>query len=137
METPELAQLKQLRKKHHQQCVACNHPDLRLDFRLSGQRLVARWQPRNSLTSYQQTLHGGIQALLIDEAMTCYMMSLGIVAVTADLQIRYHDTVRPDQALYLHTRLIKRRKMLFLLESQLRQGGRCHVMATGKFLPKP
>lgn len=40
-----------------------------------NETLVAIWTPDSQVESYSNTLHGGIQSLLIDQAMTCCLMA--------------------------------------------------------------
>ena len=51
-------------------CFACaphNPHGLKMEFYEDGDEIVCFWTPRSDYQSWQDTLHGGIQATLIDE----------------------------------------------------------------------
>lgn len=132
--------LNRLRAQYHWQCLACSQPMFRLEFEhdTSGleEYLVARFKPTTEHCSYQGVIHGGLVSLLTDEAMTCCLLAHGIVGVTAELKLRYLETVEVEE-FELRTRVTKAFAPLYHLETQLIQGGVVRVRGNAKFLQKP
>ena len=60
--------------------------------------MVAFFPYRSVYQSYPGTLHGGITSALLDAAMTNVLLSIGIVAVPAELTVRFVARVRLDRA---------------------------------------
>jgi uncharacterized protein (TIGR00369 family) len=86
------------------------------------------------LEGYPHTLHGGIIASLLDGAMTNCLFAHGLVAVTAELTIRFLRPVVTNQAATVQAWLQRSRRTLHRLEAELRQNGQLMAMATGKFI---
>lgn len=134
----DLNRLSKLRKKHHPHCHACSNQDHRLEFETNGVDLfIGRITPPKELCSYPEILHGGVISLLIDEAMTCCLMAHGVLGLTGELSLRFHQSVSLDQALEIHTRVTRVRPPLYQLESHLHQNGKTMVTAKAKFMQKP
>lgn len=133
----DLAQLAKLRDQHHPHCYACTHPDHHLEFELGApETFIGRITPSNNLCSYPDIVHGGIISLLIDEAMTCCLMAHGILGMTAELTLRYQQSVELNQELEIHTRVTRCRPPLYQVNSQLKQNGEVRVTAHAKFMQK-
>ncbi|MCP5537902.1 MAG: PaaI family thioesterase [Akkermansiaceae bacterium] len=134
----DLDLLTRLREKHHRQCHACSHQSLRLEFETDGvDTLIGRITPPQELCSYPNVLHGGIISLFIDEAMTCCLMGHGVLGLTGELSLRFHQSVETCQLLEIKTRVIHARRPLYQLESHLSQNGNIMVSAKAKFMQKP
>jgi len=137
MRSIDLQRLDVLRRKHHNQCCACGTPRYRLDFTCDdNQTLIAIWEPDAHVGSYPNTLHGGIQSLLIDEAMTCCLMAHDVIGVTADLRIRYRHPVTLDEPLEIRTHVTAEKHPLYQLQTEIIQNGKRCILARGKFMPK-
>lgn len=86
--------LNELRQEGHASCVACIHPELKLDFSLTGpQQMHSSVDFKPSMCSFNGHVHGGVLAFVLDEAVTCLLMSEGKYAVTGDLRLRYKHPV--------------------------------------------
>ena len=135
MDNVDLSKLDTLRSTYHAQCAACNGSLYRLHFTCEdGKTLVAQWEPKAGLGSYANTLHGGVQSLLIDEAMTCCLMAHGVVGVTADLRIRYRHPITLDKPIEIHTHLTSNKHPIYQLQTKIIQQGQQCVLARGKFM---
>ncbi|NCA86517.1 MAG: PaaI family thioesterase [Clostridia bacterium] len=105
-------------------CFGCS-PDNKLGLRLSfvneGEYIVAQWQPQPQFQGYQNLLHGGIQATLLDEIASWYVYArLQTAGVTSRLDVRYRKPVYTDQgALTLRARLLEKRRNLADIETEL------------------
>jgi acyl-coenzyme A thioesterase PaaI-like protein len=133
---PSLLVLEEMRKRIHAECLACNEPMFRLRFTLEREGdLVTRFLPTGAHCSYRRVVHGGVVALLIDEAMTCLLMAHAVEGVTGELKLRYLQPVEVAE-IELRTRVTKAFAPLYHLESELRQGGVMRVRGHGRFLQR-
>jgi uncharacterized protein (TIGR00369 family) len=105
-------------------CFGCS-PDNKLGLRLSfvneGEYILAQWQPQPQFQGYQNLLHGGIQATLLDEIASWYVYArLQTAGVTSRLDVRYRKPVYTDQgSLTLRARLLEKRRNLADIETEL------------------
>jgi uncharacterized protein (TIGR00369 family) len=139
---PELAatstSIKELRNEAHPACFVCapSHP--------GGPRLLFVPQTDGSVAAefacdaayegYPDVVHGGVVASLLDGAMTNCLFSLGHVAVTADLHIRFRHPLRTGQQAAVQAWLTREASPLFVLQAQVTQAGQVKATAVGKFM---
>jgi len=80
----------------HSRCLLCgnlNPRSLNLSFQAAGDGVVTtRFKANTELQGYDNILHGGVIASLLDAAMTHCLFHRGIQVVTGDLHVRF---VRP------------------------------------------
>jgi uncharacterized protein (TIGR00369 family) len=74
-------------------CLVCGHQNpngLKLKFKVQPDGSVAAaFDCLPLLQSYPNVLHGGVISALLDSAMANALFAIGIVAVTATLEVRY------------------------------------------------
>ncbi|PKP17258.1 MAG: thioesterase, partial [Bacteroidetes bacterium HGW-Bacteroidetes-22] len=74
-------------------CFGCspkNSLGLQMNFIEEGDAVVCHWSPRDEFQGFPNTLHGGIQATLLDEiASWVIMVKLKTAGVTSRLDTRY------------------------------------------------
>jgi uncharacterized protein (TIGR00369 family) len=73
-------------------CFVCGHDNpqgLQLDFAYEGDKAVTWFDSPPGFEGYQGVIHGGIIATLLDEVMAKIIISKNLLAVTADMNIRY------------------------------------------------
>ena len=79
------------------QCFGCspqNPIGLQLEFWQDENGVMAKWLPRKSLEGFVNTLHGGIQATLLDEiASWAVQTQCKTVGVTSSMEISYRRPV--------------------------------------------
>lgn len=78
-------------------CFGCS-PDnpigTRMQFFENGDEIISIWRPTQNHQSWLNTLHGGIQAVLLDEVCGWVVFHLLKTAgVTAKMEMRYHKPV--------------------------------------------
>lgn len=87
------ARVLELQRREHPMCVVCspNNPNgLKLKFSVQADgSVVAMVNCATALQSYSTVLHGGVVATILDSAMVYSLFSVGIVAVTAAMELRY------------------------------------------------
>ena len=59
-----------------------------------GDDIISIWRPTQNHQSWINTLHGGVQAVLLDEVCGCVVFhKLHTAGVTAKMEMRYHKPV--------------------------------------------
>lgn len=83
-------------------CFVCG-PDnpigLRLRFEREGEGVRAEFTPSELHVGYEGLVHGGILAALIDDALANVWFTKGEEAVTAKIEVRFRQEVRPGEPL--------------------------------------
>ena len=82
-------------------CFGCS-PDnlngLQMKFEMQGEDVVCDWQPRRTLESWHNTLHGGIQTTLMDEIASWWVfVNMKTSGVTYKMEVSLKKPVRTDQ----------------------------------------
>ncbi len=130
--------LDQTRNTVHTHCVACglaNARGLQLKFRVTGERAVqANFDCGRKFAGYCDCLHGGVISSLLDSAMTNCLFASGKVAVTAELNVRFHAPVAIGRPASIRAWLEKHAHGMSLVRSELSQDGCCKASAKGKFI---
>lgn len=124
----------------HRQCFACGDATgdgLGLRFRLGDDGGVrAEWDCPARYRSYDGILHGGLIATLLDCAMVQTLFAHGIVAHTAELNLRYRRPVSTGVAVTVSARLRARCGVLCVLVAEVRQQGAVCATAQAKFMAR-
>jgi len=94
----------------------------------------AKFLGHSALEGYSGLLHGGVIAAMLDGAMTNCLFAHGIRGLTAELKVRYHESVAASEEVFLQAWLEDDAHELFQLRAKLKQRGAVKASATGKFL---
>lgn len=82
-------------------CFACsphNENGLQMTFIEDGDHLVSDWTPKGFLAGYNNILHGGIQATLMDEIASWFIqVKMKTAGVTSNMNLRLKRTVHTNQ----------------------------------------
>ena len=93
-------------------CCPDNPIGTHMRFFEDGEAIVCIWRPTQNHQSWTNTLHGGIQAVLLDEVCGWVVFHLLKTAgVTAKMEIRYHrpvSTIQPYIKLRAYLKEMKR-----------------------------
>jgi uncharacterized protein (TIGR00369 family) len=110
-------------------CIGCspkNPIGIKLNFSLDddSKTVFAEWIPNTNFQGYQNVLHGGIQATLLDEIASWVVYTvIGTGGVTSQMQIRYRKPVQiPDGTIKLKAWVIKQEKRLVDIKAELYNG---------------
>lgn len=127
-----------VRRAHHPNCYVCE-TDRRmgLGIRYVQQRsgeVVADVDCPDEWEGYTGRVHGGIISSLVDGAMTNCLFAKGIVAVTADLHVRYRHPVELGQRARVRAEVVRSSHPLYVLKSTIHQNDRLCITATGWFM---
>ncbi|MBR2352143.1 MAG: PaaI family thioesterase [Alistipes sp.] len=75
-------------------CDPTHDKGLRMEFYEDGDEVVSRWTPNGEYASWLDTVHGGVQATLLDELCGWVVLrKLQSGAVTSRLELRYRKPV--------------------------------------------
>jgi len=105
-------------------CFGCS-PDnpfgLHLCFWEDGDDIVSEWQPNENYQSWIDTLHGGIQATLLDELCGWVVTrKLQTAGVTSKMETRYKHPVSISKGkIKLRGRIREQRRNIVLIDAQI------------------
>ncbi len=125
----------------HPFCFVCSGSNpLGLALRYAPQpdgSVSAKFLGNAMLEGYSGLLHGGLIAAMLDGAMTNCLFARGIRGLTAELKVRYHESVAASEEVLLRAWLEDDAHGLYQLRAELTQGGAVKASATGKFMKQP
>ncbi len=125
----------------HPQCFMCSDENpfgMKLKFRVqSDGSVLAGFPCREILQSFPETLHGGMISALLDAAMTNALFSIGVVAVTAEMTVRFVSPVSLNQNAAVRAYIEKTSSHpLYYVRAELEQDCKVMARASAKFLIK-
>ncbi|MBQ1974039.1 MAG: PaaI family thioesterase [Paraprevotella sp.] len=105
-------------------CFGCcpeNESGVKMEFYAEGEYVLCRWKPEARFQGWIDTLHGGIQALLIDEICAwAVSYKLNTTGVTMKMETRYKKPVlTTDEYLDLKARVTEQRRNVVTVEATL------------------
>jgi acyl-coenzyme A thioesterase PaaI-like protein len=127
---------------HTYSCFVCGEANpigFRLRFETDGRVVQSRFVLRPEHVGFRQTIHGGIIATLLDEAMVwaCAVQTRRF-AFCAELNVRFVKPTHPQSELIVQAELAaNRRDRLFEAKGELRavDDGLLLASSTGKYVP--
>ena len=105
-------------------CIGCS-PDnpigLHLCFFEDGDDIVSKWKPSTNFQGWVNTLHGGIQALLLDEICGWVVTrKLQTAGVTSKMETRYkHPILTIDSELTIRAHIREQRRNIIIIDATL------------------
>jgi uncharacterized protein (TIGR00369 family) len=141
--TTEPAQrvLERTRQAEHPLCIVCgraNECGLGLHFLLRDDGSVeARFECKEHFQGYEGLLHGGVISSLADGAMTNCLFAHGVIAVTAEITVRFRHPIALHACLVVRARITRSQAPLHTVEAEIVQDGLVKAKATGKFMERP
>ncbi len=122
----------------HHYCFGCgrhNPIGLHLVFEPDGEGVATRYTPRPEDQGFPDVMHGGLLALLLDEAMFWAMYGDGICAVTARMETRFRRPVALDAPLTVRGRVQRRRGRRIEVQATVSgEAGETFAEASGLFV---
>ncbi len=105
-------------------CFGCapNNPfGVKMEFYEDGDDIVSHWQPSAHYQGWLNTLHGGIQSVLLDEICGWVVMrKLQTGGVTSKMETRFlHPVSTNDTLLTLRAHVKEQRRNIVLVEATL------------------
>lgn len=105
-------------------CAPHNPLGLKMEFYEDGDYVVSSWTPQPEHQGWLNTLHGGIQGVLLDEACGWVIMrKLQTAGVTSKMETRYLKPVSTDGGpLTVRAHLQEMRRNIALVEAEIIDG---------------
>lgn len=107
-------------------CSGHNASGLKMEFYEDGNEIVCYWRPESKYQGWLDTLHGGIQSVLLDE-ICCWVVlrKLQTTGVTSRMEIRYrHPVSTNDGVLELRASIKEQKRNILLIEARLYDGSK-------------
>jgi uncharacterized protein (TIGR00369 family) len=124
----------------HSRCLLCgnlNPRSLNLSFQATGDGGVrTRFKAPTELQGYDDILHGGVIASLLDAAMTHCLFHHGVQAVTGDIHVRFVQPVSCNVSLGIRAWVLSSHPPLYRLRAEVILGERVMAWAEAKFMPR-
>ena len=115
-------------------CFACgkNNPiGLKLKFREEDDTYSTTFTAQKEHQGYDGIVHGGIVSVLLDEVMAGYIYAKGANAVTARLEVRYHEPTPILEELTVSAQVLNHKNNIYELKGEVKlPDGR--ITASGK-----
>jgi uncharacterized protein (TIGR00369 family) len=93
------------------------------------------WTPGANFVGWEEKVHGGLLATLLDEVMAWAPSSFDSWAVTAEMSIRYRSPANPGETLTARGWVTERRRRIYQVRGEVRgEDGRVVAEAQGRFL---
>ena len=105
-------------------CAPHNDAGVKMEFYEDGDDIVCFWQPQSQYQGWLNTLHGGIQSVLLDEICAWALMrKLQTAGVTSKMETRYLRPVSTcGGTVTLRARIAEQRRNLVTIEATLADG---------------
>lgn len=102
-------------------CAPNNAAGAHMEFYEDGDDVVSIWKPRSECQGWIDTLHGGIQAVLLDEICAWVILrKLQTTGVTSKMETRYRKAVSTnDSHVVLRASIRKVKRNLVLVDAKL------------------
>jgi uncharacterized protein (TIGR00369 family) len=119
-------------------CFVCgqdNQAGLRLEFQTnaSSQEVEAEVAFPRHMQGWRDTVHGGLLATVLDEAMVKAAIAQDIKCVTAEITVKYRKPVATNVSYQVSGKILESRGRVLLAESRIHDsGGQTYAQATGK-----
>ncbi len=102
-------------------CAPSNPIGVKMEFYEDGDEIISIWKPRAEYQGWIDTLHGGIQAVLLDEICAWVIMrKLQLTGVTSKMETRYRRPVcTNDSHIVLRSSIREVKRNIVLVEARL------------------
>ena len=102
-------------------CCPTNPIGAQMRFYEDGEDIVSLWKPTQNHQSWINTLHGGVQAVLLDEVCGWVVFhKLHTAGVTAKMEMRYHKPVSTLQSyIKLRARIKEMRRNVAIVVGEI------------------
>ena len=105
-------------------CFGCapNNPfGVKMEFYEDGEEIVCHWTPRSEYQGWLDTLHGGIQSVLLDEICAWVLMrKLQTAGVTSKMETRFLKPVSTnDTMITLRAHIAEQKRNIVIIDATL------------------
>ncbi|MBQ8223741.1 MAG: PaaI family thioesterase [Bacteroides sp.] len=102
-------------------CAPTNEAGVKMEFYEDGDEIVSIWKPRSEYQGWLNTLHGGIQAVLLDEICAWVIArKLQTTGVTSKMETRYRKSVSTlDSYVVLRASIREQKRNIVTVDAKL------------------
>lgn len=102
-------------------CAPDNEAGVKMEFYEDGDEIVSIWKPRSEYQGWLNTLHGGIQAVLLDEICAWVVArKLQTTGVTSKMETRYRKSVSTlDSHVVLRASIREQKRNIVAIDARL------------------
>lgn len=102
-------------------CAPENPYGVKMEFYEEGDKVVCRWRPKAEYQGWIDTLHGGIQAVLLDEICAwAIMRQLQRTGVTSKMETQYKRPISTnDEYIDLEARVTEQKRNIVVVEAAI------------------
>lgn len=121
-------------------CAPDNPAGVKMEFYEDGEEIVSIWKPKPEYQGWFDTLHGGIQAVLLDEICAWVVLrKLQTTGVTSKMESRYMKSINTnDDYVELRAQIKEIKRNIIIIEAKLfNQAGELCTKATCTYFTFP
>ncbi|HIT80634.1 MAG TPA: PaaI family thioesterase [Candidatus Caccoplasma merdavium] len=102
-------------------CAPNNDAGVKMEFYEDGDEVVSVWKPQQKYQGWIDTLHGGIQAVLLDEICAWVILrKLQTTGVTSKMETRYMKSIATtDPYVILRAHITEQKRNIVFLEATI------------------
>ena len=102
-------------------CAPNNEAGVKMEFYEDGDEVVSIWKPRPEYQGWIDTLHGGIQSVLLDEICAWVILrKLQTTGVTSKMETRYRKSISTkDSHVVLRASIREIKRNIVLVDAKL------------------
>ena len=102
-------------------CAPNNEHGVRMEFFEDGDEIVSIWKPETQFQGWLNTLHGGIQSVLLDEICAWVVVrKLQTTGVTSKMETRYRKSISTnDSHVVLRAQIKEIKRNIVIIEAKL------------------
>ncbi len=110
-------------------CFGCspeNPMGVKMEFYEDGDEIVSFWKPKPEYQGWLDTLHGGIQAVLLDEICAWVIVrKLQTTGVTSKMETRYRKSISSnDTLLEIRASIQEQKRNIILVKATIYNSGK-------------
>ncbi len=118
-------------------CFACgrDNPDgLHLEFVETADGLTTTIAFDGRFQGYRDVVHGGLVSTVLDEAMVTLLNRMGVLALTAELTVRFLSPVKVGEPITFTARLAEARRNVYRVEAEATRAGETVARSEARFM---
>lgn len=121
----------------HENCIICksnNSHSLGMTYFMADDWLYSNLTTCDKLQGYDGIVHGGVIAAMFDAVMVNYLLHHEIVALTAEMNIRYKEPLHINQQIQVRATLFSHKKSLYFMQGEIICEQQLMATANAKFI---
>ena len=123
-------------EERYDNCFVCgkdNPIGLKMDFEYPDNVARSKFRLPVHFEGYNEIIHGGIVAAILDEAMAKIILHNKIKAVTVTITINYKKPLKPDTLYHVEGKILEIKKKIIETEAAIYEGDLILAQATARF----